>query len=463
MELGIAAIDAVARELMLFAAAGFLLGGLDDLAVDLLWIVGRVRARFAPDPLLADLPRPPAPMRFAVFVAAWGEERVIGPMLRTALDRIDHPAYRIFVGTYPNDPATIAEVRAVVRTDPRVRLVIGPRDGPTTKGDNLNVLWRALLDEDERAGRSTDAVVVHDAEDVIHPDELTAHEVALADAAVSQTPVIPLIDDSTLATQFVSGVYADEFAANHRASLVVRVAIGAGLPLAGVGCAVRTDALRRLGAAAGEPFEAVSLTEDYEQGLRLSALGCRARFIRVRGAGGSLVATRAYFPAHFAASTSQKARWMTGIALAGWDRIGWARPLAMSEHWMRMRDRRAPLATLVTAAGYLAVLLVTVSFGLHAAAGTSVPSVGAAMRWLLRIDLALLAWRIAMRVLHTMRVYGVEEGVWALPRMVVGNAVAAVAICRALARYVRVLRGGVQRWEKTEHVFPDLSAREPVV
>jgi hypothetical protein len=81
----IAAIDAVARELMLFAAAGFLVGGLDDLLVDAVWILRRLRARFAPDVVLADLPRPPRPMRFAIFVAAWREQAVIGPMLRAAV------------------------------------------------------------------------------------------------------------------------------------------------------------------------------------------------------------------------------------------------------------------------------------------------------------------------------------------------------------------------------------------
>lgn len=447
-------LDVVTRELMLFAAVGFLLGGADDLLVDLLWLAGRTRARFAPDIRLATLP--PAPkLRFAIFVAAWREAGVIGPMLREALRAIDHPDYRLYVGTYPNDAETITEVLTVAAEDMRLRLVIGAAPGPTTKGANLNELWRALLDDEAASGRVTDAVMIHDAEDVIHPDELTVHETALAQADVSQLPVMPLIDDSSLHAQLVSGVYADEFAASHRVTLPVRVAIGAGLPLAGVGCAIRTEALRR--ASHGQPFEAISLTEDYEQGLQLAASGCRARFMRVRAADGSLIATRAYFPASFAASTSQKARWMTGIALAGWDRIGWGRPLALAEHWMRARDRRAPLATLVTAAGYLAFGLASLSLLLHAALGSRAPSVAPLTLWLLRIDGALLAWRIAARMIHTRAVYGIEEALWSVPRMLVGNAVSAVAICRALARYVRVLRGGVQRWEKTEHVFPDLS------
>ena len=45
---------------------------------------------------------------------------------------------------------------------------------------------------------------------------------------------------------------------------------------------------------------------------------------------------------------------MTGIALAGWDRLGWSGGLA--ERWMRLRDRRALLAALVLAAAYVALV-----------------------------------------------------------------------------------------------------------
>ena len=46
---------------------------------------------------------------------------------------------------------------------------------------------------------------------------------------------------------------------------------------------------------------------------------------------------------------------MTGIALAGWDRLGWRGGLA--ERWMRLRDRQSLLAALILCAAYLALLL----------------------------------------------------------------------------------------------------------
>jgi adsorption protein B len=121
------AVELVMRECALFAACGFLILGLSDLAVDLIWIVEAAsnRARSRGSRLTAaTLPAPARPGRLAVFIPAWEESDVIGQMLRHALGKFDHTDYRLYVGCYPNDPATIAAVKAVA--DARVRLVIGP-------------------------------------------------------------------------------------------------------------------------------------------------------------------------------------------------------------------------------------------------------------------------------------------------------------------------------------------------
>lgn len=253
-------LDAAARELTLFAAVGFLVGGVDDLLIDLAWLGHRLFGG-SPRRALADLPAPPWPRALAVFIPAWDEAAVIGAMLRTALARIGHQRYRLYVGCYPNDPATIAVVTAVAAQDARVRLVIGPRPGPTTKADNLNALWRALRADDDAAGMATRAVVLHDAEDVVHPAELSVYDALIDRHPLIQIPVLPLIDP---AARLVSGHYADEFAESHGRLMVVRAAIGAGLPLSGVGCAIATEVLEALEQAHGAPFDYTSLTEDYE-------------------------------------------------------------------------------------------------------------------------------------------------------------------------------------------------------
>ncbi|UVO51178.1 glycosyl transferase family protein [Sphingomonas sp. SUN019] len=447
----VAWIDAFAREAMLFGAVGFVIGGVDDLLVDLVYLWRRIRGA-AGSLLLDDLPASSKTGRLAVFVPAWDESAVIGAMLRTALARFAHPDYRIFVGCYPNDPATIDAVAAVAQTDRRVRLVIGVKDGPTTKADCLNALWRALGRDDAVARARTSAVVLHDAEDVVHPAELRVYDALLGDHAIVQIPVLPLIDRGA---RLVSGHYADEFSEAHGKQMVVRAAVGAGLPLAGVGCAISVAALEAIAARHGTPFDEDSLTEDYELGLRAGAFG-GACFARVREyPGGPLVAVRAYFPATIRAAVIQKARWMTGIALAGWDRTGWSRPLHLADHWMRMRDRRAPVAVLVLAAAYVAVLASALGMLGHAIIGDAASAVSPDVRTLLTVTLALLLWRIAARALATGRSYGWREAVWSVPRLLVANWISLLAARRAIVRYIGILAGAPPRWDKTAHVFPD--------
>ena len=451
-------LDTIAREATLFAAVGFLIGGLDDLAVDILFAIRigwhRLRHRGG-----VPVDRRPPAHRIAVFVPAWQEHEVLGAMLRHALARFDHPDYRIYVGCYPNDPATTAVAAQVALTDARVRVMVGTEPGGTTKGDNLNTLWRALLRDEGADGWRADAIVLHDAEDVVHGDELLVIDRLLHRNSVVQLPVLPLIADGA---HWVSGHYADEFAESHGKNLVVRQLLGAGLPLAGVGCAIRRDALDAVAAArAAGPFDAASLTEDYELGLRIAEMGGRGRFVRQRDAVGALIAVRSYFPATVGAAVRQKARWITGIALAGWDRTGWSGAGRIGDHWMRMRDRRAPLAMLVLAAAYLAVFTGFAAWGMHLARGNDGPPLSPWTTYLLIVNAVLLVWRVVVRAACTWHGYGWREGMLSVPRMVVANFITLVAAQRAIRVYLGMLRGAPTRWDKTEHRFPDLQAAAP--
>ncbi|WP_159755461.1 glycosyl transferase family protein [Sphingomonas sp. 8AM] len=439
--------DRAVAELALFAAVVILLGGADDLLMDLVW--WRVRR---PEPSFADVPRAP-PLPLAVFVPAWDEQQVIGAMLRATLARYDHPDYRLYVGCYPNDPGTVTAANAVAAGDARVRVVVGMQDGPTTKADCLNQLWRTLVAEEAGQRRTTAAIVLHDAEDVVDPAELRLFDDHLRDAALVQLPVIPLIDPHR---RLVSGHYADEFAESHRRDLMVRSALAASIPLAGVGCAIRRDALDRLAGQCGMPFEPQSLTEDYELGLRVAALGLPARFVRCRDvADGRLIATRAFFPDTIDTAVRQKARWIAGIALSGWDRTGWGPRRHAAEYWMRMRDRRGLLAVSALLAAYLALVGWGLSSLAHALTGSGVPPVGAGLRMLLMLNTGLLCWRLIARALHTAAEHGWREGCWSVPRMVVANGIAMLAARRALTRYVATLFGAPPHWDKTAHRFPD--------
>ncbi|HWH17985.1 MAG TPA: glycosyl transferase family protein, partial [Allosphingosinicella sp.] len=390
------ALDFLMHEAALFAAAGFLVLGLGDVAVDAVWLAlawgAQLRKRRGEEPLRVDgLPPPQEPGLLAVFIPAWDEAAVIGTMLRHTLAAFGPGNYLLYVGCYPNDPATIEEVRAV--RDSRVRLVVGPVPGPTTKADCLNRLWAALR-SDEREGLRVKAVVLHDAEDVVHSAELRIFDSLSELYDLVQLPVVPLIHPKSL---WVSGHYADEFAESHAKELVVRQWVGAAVPSAGVGCAFSRQALARMAEAGGGlPFDADSLTEDYEFGLKLRAIGGSQAFVRIAAsAGGPAVSTKEYFPATLKAAVSQKARWMTGIALSGWDRLGWAGGIA--ERWMRLRDRQSVLAALLFFSGYLSFGLWTLLKLPELLTEWEPRPISPTLALILTINLALLVWRLGLR------------------------------------------------------------------
>lgn len=445
-------LSRIAAELALFAGVGFLLFALNDLLVDLIYFVRAIWRSLAvytryPRAFASSLPPSAEPGFIAMLVPAWDESIVIASMLRATIGRLDYSNYRIFVGRYRNDPATAAAVASV--NDPRVESVEVDRDGPTTKADCLNHLYDALVAYEIETGRSATAVVLHDAEDVVHPLEFKVFDRLIGRAAVIQLPVLPLPDRHS---RWVSGHYCDEFAEAHIKELVVREAVGAAIPLAGVGCAIARKPLSQLAALReGSPFAGNSMTEDYEVGLTMGELGLKTMFVRLPASPGQrgVVASRGHFPTTLGAAVRQKARWLGGIALAGWDRLGWSGGLG--ERWMRMRDRRGPLAAVLLVAAYGAAFL-WAQIWLAEALGAPVEArLDPMLVKLLIVNGWLLAWRVLMRASFTAYAYGFSEGLLSIPRLVVGNVIAILAAGRALTIHVG---GGAIRWDKTQHIFP---------
>ena len=451
-----ALIDAGAllvRELALFAAAGFLILGASDLLVDFIWIGLRLRRLLADaEPRsLETLPPPERPGRLAVLIPAWHEAAVIGQMLNHACAAWATDDVRLYVGCYPNDQETIAAVDAV--GDPRIRRVVGSRPGPTTKADCLNTLWHALLADEAEEAATYKGIVLHDAEDVVHSAELQLFDRLIERYDLVQLPVVPLIPNGR---RGVSATYLDEFCESHGKEMVVREALGAGIPSAGVGCAISREAMALLAATdvQGRPFDAASITEDYEIGLKLHALGRRGAFVRIPAkAGGAPIVTCEHFPSHWRAAVAQKSRWMAGIALSGWDRLGWSGGPA--EFWMRLRDRQGPLAALLLCAAYVALLAGPILASVGEAVGHPVVLLTPTLALMMQVASLLLVWRLLMRFGFVATRHGWREGLRAIPRVVTSNAIAMLAAREALGRYARGRRTGETVWGKTHHVFPD--------
>lgn len=445
-------ITEAAAELALFAAVGFFLFALDDLIVDLIFMVRNLWRGLTiytrhPRSFANALARPRHAGWMAIFIPAWDEATVIAPMLRNTLKAFGDSDYRLFVGHYRNDPATKAAIAHV--TSERVIPVEVDVDGPTTKADCLNRLYRALEAHEAAAGSTAKAVILHDAEDIVHPRELAIFDLLVERAGMVQLPVLPMIDPNS---RWIAGHYADEFAEAHGKELVVREAVGAAIPMAGVGCAIERGALYRLACRHdGRPFSGDSMTEDYEMGLRLGSIGVPTLFVRIPAEPGerNAVATRGHFPDTLGAAVRQKARWIGGIAFSGWDRLGWRGGLG--ERWMRMRDRRGPFAALLLLAGYASALLwLQVAIAASLGATASVP-VSPLLSTLITANAWLLAWRLAMKAWFTASVHGWREGLRAIPRTIVANLIMILAVKRALFIHSD---GGPRQWDKTRHIFP---------
>ena len=337
--------------------------------------------------------------------------------------------------------------------------MIHDRDGPTTKADCLNRLYAAMETDELRSGTRFRMIVLHDAEDMVDPAALGLLDAALTQAEFVQLPVLP---EPQRTSRWIGSHYCEEFAEAHGKAMVVRDALGVALPAAGVGCGFARGMLGRIYRDAGTAalFSVDALTEDYEIGLRIKAAGGRSRFLRVRGEDDQLVATRACFPARIDHAVRQKGRWVHGIALQGWDRLGWSG--SPCEWWMRLRDRRGPLTALVLFIGYVMLVL--------GAALWTAGSLGAMRPWqgdplllgLLAANFVSFLWRGAMRFVFTAREYGWREGLWAVARIPVANVIAIMAGRRALFAYARTLRGAKPRWDKTfHHAHPAAMARAP--
>lgn len=203
------------HELLLFAGVFFLIGALDDLAVDGVWLWLRAKGQaLTPQRSRAALQLRSLSRPIAVMIPAWQEAAVIGQTIRHLLDTWPQPAMRLYVGCYRNDPDTLGAGIAAARGDPRLRLVILDRAGPTTKADCLNRLYAALALDEERSGQRFAGVVFHDAEDMVDPGALGLLDECLAQGAdFVQLPVEPLVPRHRgWLARHIGSHYCEEFA-----------------------------------------------------------------------------------------------------------------------------------------------------------------------------------------------------------------------------------------------------------
>ena len=466
------------KYLLTFAAFIIFLSSIDDLFIDIyfwslkLWRYFFIYSRHKPFDINDLYKYEEKPL--AIMVPAWQEAGVVAEMAALAASTFEYFNYHIFVGTYPNDPDTQAEVDIVVKRYTNVHKVVTLDPGPTSKSDCLNNIAMQIFKFEETNDVKFEAFILHDAEDVIHPLELKIFNYLLRKKKdLIQVPVIPFEREWYMLT---SGHYEDEFAEVHGKDMVVREHLLGFVPSAGVGTALSRRAIEYLiEKNKGEVFALGTLTEDYKLGFDLFKAKMNLIFVRLFKEQSTTVKTlwghekvkkrkipigvREFFPATLQTATRQKSRWIVGIVFQGWKQIGW-RQKGIATKYFLFRDRKAIVTNFANLLAYFLVanvilMMLYANFSKTCWWFPELIEEGSMLWYLLIINFFLLLNRIAHRAYFSYQNHGVRGALLAFPRMIWGNIINMIAMWRAVKQVLGV-KGNVKKvaWDKTTHDFP---------
>jgi len=466
----------ILKYLIFFAALIITLSSLDDFFIDCYYWIRRIWRKFTVyrkhkpfnvNELYKDTEKP-----IAIMIPAWQEKGVIADMAALAASSFEYYNYHIFIGTYPNDPETQNDVDIVAEHYRNIHKVVTRNPGPTNKSDCLNNVIEQIFMFEASHNITFDVFVLHDAEDLIHPLELKLFNHLVKRNDLVQIPVFPF---ERKWYDFTTGHYEDEFAENHGKDLIVRESILGFVPSAGVGTALSRKAINKLKEIhGGEIFSIDTLTEDYTLGYELFKENMKLIFVRVPaeieytdssrygqaipGKKQELITVREFFPSTFKKAVNQKSRWLTGIALQGWQKIGWTD--SFKTNYILFRDRKAILTNIANILAY--ILVINVLFmTLYSKLTTDVwwfpPLVEEnTLLWtLLIINAFFLLNRVLQRMYFTYKVYGTKGALLSFPRIIWGNIINFFAMFKALRQFFKTKKAGTTiPWDKTTHEFP---------
>lgn len=463
------------KYLLYFTVVIITLSSLDDLFIDIYYWIRRVYRKFfvynvhKPFHINDLYKKEEAPL--AILVPTWQEAGVIGRMVKLAVSTTEYHNYHAFIGTYPNDKETQAEVDELVRNHPNIHKVVTHNPGPTNKSDCLNNIVEQIFEFEKTHNMEFSAFIFHDAEDVTHPLELKLFNYLIDGNDLIQLPVVPF---ERKWYEFTGAHYEDEFAEIHGKDLIVRESMLGFVPSAGVGTAINRKALNKLiELHKGKPFDTETLTEDYNMGFELFHEKMKLIFVRIPVESEELttnmfgkpvvkkkttyIAVREFFPNNFGASVRQKTRWLIGIVFQGWGTIGWQKGAKL--RYFLYRDRKSIVTNLANVFAYFLVLNVVgmmIYSKITQDAWWFPPLLkeGGFIWWLLILNAFFFFVRIIQRAYFTGRTYGVKNALLSVPRVVWGNIINFVAMVKAGSTMIaHSISGEKIGWDKTTHDF----------
>jgi adsorption protein B len=464
--------------LLAVLAVFFLVGGLDELFIDIFHFIRSIYRQLFVLPKYQPLTEAKllkkAEQPIVVMIPAWDESKVIERMLDNFVATIRYKNYHIFTGVYPNDEATQRAVSRVMKKYAHVHMVITKNAGPTCKADCLNNIYQGIARYEASGGVQFAAFVMNDSEDMPHPLYLHVFNYLIPRKDMVQLPVLPM---PVKWHHLSEGHYIDEFSESHAKNILVREKLARSFPSAGTGTGFSRLALQKAKTAnGGKLFNTESLTEDYDFSLKLGLLNLKQAFvlkklprtvtrrtlfsnklIQVRV--NDYIAIRSHFPPTFERAVRQKSRWIIGIAFQGWKSLGWRGNLFAK--YMLFRDRKCLIANHLHIMGYVVVVLILALrvFRWLSTTHYRYPPLiqeGTILWYILLANLGLFSVRFIERMYYVYKLYDLKQALLSAPRVFWGNFLNFAATVRAYNLYFKSYRTGKTiAWDKTSHDFPD--------
>ncbi|MBC8129023.1 MAG: glycosyltransferase, partial [Rhizobiaceae bacterium] len=364
---------------------------------------------------------------YTVLVALYRESEVAADLV-AALSELSWPRSKLDVMLVceGDDPETIAAVQRAVEREPGFRIVVVPPSLPRTKPKALNYALPLATGE---------FVVLYDAEDRPHPDQLeTAFRAMRAggeNLACLQAPLVIRNGER----HWLAGHFALEYAALVRGMLPFLARLGLPLPLGGTSNHFRRASLHDVGA-----WDSHNVTEDADLGIRLSRSGYRVETIACP--------TFEDAPERWRDWRNQRTRWMKGWMLT------W---LVHMRHPARLVRDLGPTGFLALQLVFFGMVASTIAhpfflgFLAYTAVSTAIAGLpDMATRILIAVDLVALVLGyvafalLAVRTLDTRGKRKLRGHLWSLTAYW-------CLISLASARAFRQLIINPHMWEKTPH------------
>jgi cellulose synthase/poly-beta-1,6-N-acetylglucosamine synthase-like glycosyltransferase len=250
-----------------------------------LWAASHQPAGLPPMRLLSDAELPP----YSVLIPLCNEAEMV-PQLGRAMAALDYPPEKIEVLFIVEErsPETVVAVQRLLH-DARFGLLVVPDALPHTKPKALNFALPLIHGTH---------IVVYDAEDIPHPNQLR-----LAASAFAADPQLDCLQ-AELAVEngsenWLTALYAGEYAGLFGLLLPLLGELELPMPLGGTSNHFRTADLLALGG-----WDAFNVTEDADLGVRLARRRRRCRTLHNETAEEAPLSIRAWM--------AQRTRWMKG-------------------------------------------------------------------------------------------------------------------------------------------------------